>query len=60
MKCKDWFVIEKDGEYYAIEDKHEGVRPKGVNIVGMVMFEKPTDAIEYIKLIESTKPMRRK
>ena len=60
MKCRDWFVIEKNGEYFAIEDKHEGIRPKGANIVGICSFEKPVDAIEYIKFIESNKPMRRK
>ena len=53
MKPKDWFVIEKDGEFYAVEDIHDGVEPKmiGGKVVGICSFRKPVDAIDHIKFV---------
>ena len=61
MKTKDWWVIEKDGEFYALEDK-TGVKPRmvGAKVVGVGMFKKPEDAIDHFAYIEANKPMRRK
>jgi len=62
---KDWFVIynkEKD-EYFAIEDKHEGVAPKmigNMEVVGIVGMKVPADAISYIRFIHANQPLRRK
>ena len=62
---KDWFVVynkEKD-EYFAIEDKHEGVTPRMIGkmeVVGIVTFKRPVDAIQYVKFIHATQPLRRK
>ena len=61
MKSKDWFVLEQDGKFYAVEDRHDQTIPrmKGGTIVGIVSFAKPVDAIEYITFVELNKPMRR-
>ena len=61
MSSKDWWVIEMDGEFFAVEDKHDGIKPKMLkgNLVGIVSFNKPVDAIDYIKFVEANKPMRR-
>jgi hypothetical protein len=55
---KDWFVImDKNGEFYAIEDKHTtGKEPKiagGGEVVGVCSFKKAKDAIDHIKWVLS-------
>jgi hypothetical protein len=57
MMPKNWFVIaDKNGEFYAVEDKHGGVEPKmisGGEVVGICSFRKAIHAIEYVKFILS-------
>jgi hypothetical protein len=58
---KDWWVLERDGEFFALEDT-TGQRPRmaGAIVVGVGSFKKPADAIDYFTYVEANKPMRRK
>ena len=53
MKNKDWFIIRRENEFYAIEDIHSGTEPKviGGEVVGICSFKEPQDAVDYIKFI---------
>ena len=62
---KDWLVIydAKKKDYFAVEDKHEGLTPRMIGkneVVGIVSFKHPNDAIEYIRFIHASQPMRRR
>ena len=59
---KDWFVIRKGDKFFAVEDKHNGIKPKMIDgeIVGICSFKKPVDAIDYITFVAANKPMRTK
>jgi hypothetical protein len=61
MKIKDWWVLEKDGEFYAIEDTN-CLQPRmvGAIVVGIGAFKLPKDAIEHFAYIEANKSIRRK
>lgn len=61
MSIKDWWVIEKDGKYYAVEDKHNGIKPKmiGATLRGRCCFKEAVDAIDYITFVDANRPMRR-
>ena len=62
---RSWFIVydKEKNDYFAIEDKHEGVTPKVIGnrkVVGNVSFKYPDDGIDYIRWVEATHPCRRR